>query len=193
LDSNVETHEDLIWLTPTPGRVIEIVDEQARVCPVGVIGDLRIMRTPLDASEYLNDPAATSKMFRGPYFYPGDLAVQRPDGRIRILGRAGDVLNVQGQKLPCAPIEQDLQRTLAAAEVCLFSGLDDKGEELLIIAVEAACPPPKAAMDEVVQTLNQFGAIRFAIVPNFPRTKTGTRKVDRLALRQLVWSSTAGA
>jgi acyl-coenzyme A synthetase/AMP-(fatty) acid ligase len=93
--SRVEATRDMQWLAPDDGRTIEIVDENGNVCREG---ELRLLLTEVDCTSYLDDDEASAKVFRNGYFYPGDMAVRRPDGRICILGRVDDVVNVQGKK-----------------------------------------------------------------------------------------------
>ena len=52
----------------------------------------------IDCKCYLDDDEATGKMFRDGCFCPGDMAVRRADGRVRILGRTADVLNIRGRR-----------------------------------------------------------------------------------------------
>jgi len=189
LQSMVASEEDLIWMRPPAGRVVEIVDDAGLPCSVDQPGELRVLRLPIDSEGYLDDPEATARMFRDGYFYPGDMAVRRADGRVRILGRTADVLNVRGQKLPAAPIEQEIRRILQVNEVCVFAGLDSAGREAVVVALEADQTPAQAARNTVAQSLHMFAAVHFAVVSAFPRTEGGMRKIRRLALRQMVWDA----
>ena len=96
---------DMHWLRPTISRVIRIFDENGNECPPDQEGELRIALLDIDCTGYLDDDDASARMFRDGFFCPGDIAVRRPDGRVRILGRATDVLNVRGLKIAVAPIE----------------------------------------------------------------------------------------
>ena len=184
-----QSMEDLSWITPTGNRVIEIVNEQGQTCPINEEGRLRVKLTELDTHEYLDDPEATSNAFRNGYFYPGDMAVQREDGRFRILGRVADVVNLGGKKLSVAPIEANLQSVLQVDYVCLFSGIDSSGETVIVVAIEATEPPDQDRLSHVGQELSRWGEVRFAYVSPFPRTRSGTSKIDRKRLRELVFRS----
>lgn len=187
LEARVADLDDLHCLPSTGYRTIEIVDEAGNLCPVDVEGQLRVRLSELDCSSYLDDPQASGMVFRAGYFYPGDMAVRRADGRIRILGRSADVVNFQGQKLAVAPIEQRIQTMLNVDNVCLFSGINIDGEEEVVIALESQHWPEKAALNHLGQEFAQFHQVRFAIVHPFPRTRTGFTKIDRNALRKLVF------
>lgn len=188
LNSKVTNLEDLHWLAPTGDRIVEIVDESGVICPTGKEGMLRIRLTELDCSCYMDDPEATRKAFRDGCFYPGDMAVERADGRIRILGRSTDVMNLKGQKIAVAPMEHKIQAILGVSAVCLFSGLNDAGEEEVIIALESQQPPEKSALMNLGHEFAQFEQVRFAHLQRFPRTSTGTSKIDRIALRKLIFA-----
>lgn len=181
---------DCHWLSPAPGRVIEIVDDRGIACPVDREGELRVGLTELDCAAYLDDAATSAKVFRDGYFHSGDIAVKRADGRIRILGRTVDVLNVQGQKFAAAPLEQAIQRQLGVDEVCLLTGMSEDGVEELVVALQFDRPPAKPELDAVARDFATFARVRFVVMTAFPRTPTGLRKTLRPALRKLFFPGT---
>ena len=187
------SEEDLYWLTPAPGRVIEFVDDDDRPCPVGQEGKVKVKLTETDCTGYLDDEETTERFFRDGYFYPGDLGVRRADGKIRILGRADDVLNVQGQKLLVAPLEDQVQRILGVGAVCLFAGLSNDGIDELVVAIEGGHKPDKVQIETLLRGFKQFERIRFAILDSFPRTEGGTQKVRRNVLRRQLFPGSHGA
>ena len=188
--SEFRSEEDLYWLQPAEGRTIEIVDAEDRPCPVGQEGKIRVKLIGGDCTSYLDDEAASAEFFRGGYFYPGDIGVFREDGKFRILGRAGDVLNMQGNKVPVAPIETQLQLRLGVSAVCLFSGLSDDGKDELVVAIEGDKALEKVQMDAIQQAFGKFERIRFEVLKAFPRTTGGTQKIMREELRKLVFPNT---
>src|SRR5262249_5340900 len=116
------------------------------------------------------------------FFYPGDMAVRRADGRIRILGRVDDVVNVQGQKYPVAPIEHKIQQWLDVDEVCVFSGLNASGNEELAVAVQSSRQLSRSELDAVARRCAPFERIRFTVFKEFP--KTGLGKTRRSMLKK---------
>jgi len=187
LRSTLENPDDLHWLVSSGYRVVEIVDEEGNICPADVEGELRVLVTELDCNSYLDDPETTEKVFRSGYFHPGDMAVRRSDGRIRILGRSADVVNINGQKLSVAPFEYEIQQRLGVDAVCLFSGLSSDGEVELLIAIESEYWPEKSDLSNLAEEYAHLGQARFARITKFPRTRTGTSKIDRIALRKLLF------
>ena len=181
--SNADRH----WLAPDPNRNVRIVDENGRDCPRGQQGELCCELKDIDCKAYVDDDQSNAKVFRNGFFYPGDMAVGRADGRMRILGRTADVLNVQGKKLAVAPIEMEVRRMLRVEEVCLFSGLNAAGQEELVVAIETDVELHRSTLEQVAYEFPFFTGIRFVHFKEFPRTTTGARKVHRFALRQLVF------
>jgi acyl-coenzyme A synthetase/AMP-(fatty) acid ligase len=199
LSSFFRTSDDLYWFAPYDERDVQVVDDRGAECPSGVEGDLRIGLRETDSMGYLDDDETSARFFRDGYFYPGDLAMRRDDGRIRILGRTGEVLNVGGLKLAVAPFEEAIQRHLGVEAVCLFSGLSDSGKEEVVIAIESRDALAKPALEGIVglqalaPVIAAFKEIRYAILKSFPRTRTGMNKIRRADLRKLVFERVTGS
>jgi acyl-coenzyme A synthetase/AMP-(fatty) acid ligase len=180
------TH-DMHWLTPGDGRTIQIVDERGNECPEG---ELRIPLTDIDCTSYLDDQEASAKVFRNGFFYPGDMAVRRADGRIRILGRVDDVVNVQGRKFAVTPIEHEIQQLLGVDEVCLFCGPNAAGNEELAVAIQSSRQLSRSEVEVVTRRCAPFETVRVTVFNEFPRTETETRKTRRSVLKKLVFGET---
>src|SRR5262249_31235756 len=181
--SRVTITDDIHWLTPDDRRTIQIVDENGNICREG---ELRFLLTEVDCTSYLDDAEASTKVFRNGFFYPGDMAVRRPDGRIRILGRVDGVVNLQGKKYPVAPIERAIQQLLGVDEVCLFSGLNAAGNVELAIAIQSSRQLSRSELEVVARRCAPFETVRITVFNNFPRTETETRETRRSVLRKLV-------
>jgi acyl-coenzyme A synthetase/AMP-(fatty) acid ligase len=187
LESRFRTVDDLHWLAPTDYRLTQIVDDDGRECSIGQEGELRLLLSDFDCPNYLDDEEASARAFRDGYFYPGDMAVRREDGRIRILGRTADIVVLKGKKWATAPIEQEIQRALQVDEVCLFSGLSEQGLEELIVVIQSNHEIPRSQLDAVARLFPRFEYVRFSIRSEFPRTETGLRKTKRAQLKKLVF------
>ncbi len=183
---------DMYWLALGLNRTVRIIDEKGNECPTGQEGELRIQLTDIDCKSYLDDEETNLKVFRDGFFCPGDMAVRRADGRVRILGRTGDVLNVRGIKTAVAPIELAVQRMLRVDEVCLFSGLSDDGKEEVVVVIQSDRALQKSTLDQVARKFPSFERVRFAFFKEFPRTATGTRKTQRSVLRKLIFPEQKG-
>jgi acyl-coenzyme A synthetase/AMP-(fatty) acid ligase len=186
----VESVEDLRWHRVEPNRRVEIVDENHMPLPRGQLGQVRVSQTGI--ASYLNDDAASATFFRDDWFYPGDLGVLREDGRLALFGRVTDVVNRQGDKLPAATFETEMQKHLDVDSVCLFSEQGAGADEELHVVIETPVQIDKARLQDAAQRcLGGFGAIHFHFLPELPRNEMG--KVQRLKLRQHLKSLTASA
>jgi acyl-coenzyme A synthetase/AMP-(fatty) acid ligase len=188
LSAKVNEPQDMLWFQASKGRTVQVVDENDNLCPAGGEGFLRICLCEYDVSCYLDDPTSSAQFFRNGFFYPGDMAIARADGCIRPLGRKLDVIIVGGQKMASAPLELTLQNMLDADAVCVFSGADSTGRQELVVAVKSDTVPPESILISVSDELRIFENVRFAFTREFPLTETGTQKIDRVALRRLLFS-----
>src|SRR5262249_38371340 len=188
--SEFRTKDDLHWLMPSNERLVQIIDENGRECATDEEGELRVQLSDIDCLHYLDDQETSARIFRDGFFYPGDMAVRRQDGRIRILGRFADVMILRGQKLAVAPIEQAIQRDLKVDEVCLYSGLNEQGYEEVVVAIQSSREIEKMALETVARKFFPSERIRFSIHREFPRTETGMRKIKRALLKKLLFEET---
>jgi len=156
-----------------PGSTIEIVDAAGQVLPVGEIGRIRHRGSGM-AHEYVGNPEATSRAFRGGWFYPGDLGLLRPDGGLTLAGRESEVLNSGGVKIDPNRIDSLALQHPQVIDACSFeyaaeSGLREIGLALVTedgIDVEALVATLTAELGHAAPTL-------VARVDTIPRTATG--------------------
>jgi acyl-coenzyme A synthetase/AMP-(fatty) acid ligase len=179
--TSLDTPEDQRWHRLVPGRMVEIVDASDRPVPIGEVGQVRVS-TAGGPTGYLNDETATRAFFRDGFFYSGDLAVMRSDGRIALQGRITDVINVQGEKIPPAPIEERLGELFGLNGICLFSMQNDSGEEEIHVVLETPKPiDSERLIAALKQELRGFHRGRVYYVATLPRNDTG--KVLRQEVR----------
>ena len=185
LRSQFKNPDDLHWLTEHVSRY-EIADETGNVCPAGIEGEIRVPLQDFDCHGYLDDEEASTKFFRDGCFYPGDMGVRREDGRIRVLGRVDDVLNMGGWKIAVGPIEDAIARSVGSRSVCLFREQDARGNEEVLVAIELDRLPSEQEIKTVLAGRPGFDRFRIAVLKSFPRTQGGMTKVDRLALKKML-------
>jgi acyl-CoA synthetase (AMP-forming)/AMP-acid ligase II len=186
----LETPDDQRWHQLVDGVPVEIVDDLGRPVPPGVVGRLRVSSAG-GPTRYLHDDAASREFFRDGFFYPGDLAMIREDGRIALQGRVTAVINVRGHKISPEPIELQLKEGLGVKEVCLFSMPDAAGEEEIHVIIET---PAALAPDRLVaglrQALSGFPHAQVHYTTSLPRNAMG--KVLRQAAREQALARFAG-
>lgn len=185
--------EDQRWHSIVQDRAVEIVDDSDRPVEAGQIGRVRVA-TSGGPSGYLHNDAATATFFKNGYFYPGDLAIMRSDGRIALQGRSTDVINLNGHKVFPSPIEDRLRDLLDVNGVCLLSMQNGSGEEELHVAIETSAPLDNARLHAALKSaLEDYPKphIRVRYVRALPRNHMG--KVERQTVRARLTASLAPA
>lgn len=180
------TGEDGVGTVLSGVRVQAVDENDAPV--IGLPGRLRI-NSAGSVSGYLGTPEATQQMFKGGWFYPGDLAIVHDERRFELLGRADDLLNIRGLKFAPHALEERLRSELPVSDVCLTT-LDDKDGVTRVWVV--VVPTQKDKMEALQQQLMpllpaRFGAVKLIAVARIPRTGNGKVQRNRLneALRKL--------
>jgi acyl carrier protein len=100
---------------PIANYIVYILDENGKLLPVGVPGELCISG-PGVARGYLNRPELTAGKFNRSYesyrtyisYKTGDLARWRPDGTIEFLGRLDHQVKIRGYRIELEEIEKQL-------------------------------------------------------------------------------------
>jgi acyl-coenzyme A synthetase/AMP-(fatty) acid ligase len=181
----LETEEDHRWHRILPQRVVEVVSDSDRPVSAGEIGRVRV-GTKDGPTGYLGDEAATKLHFKDDYFYPGDLAIARTDGRIALQGRSTDVINARGLKIFPEPLEDRLCEVLDVRGVCLISMQNESGEEELYVAIETPTPINARLLRTALgRALKAFPRTNVRFFPSLPRNDMG--KLSRQDVRaQLV-------
>ncbi len=165
-----------------PGPGIEV-----RVDPD--TGEL-LVRSPYAMRGYFRDPERTRAAYRDGYFRTGDAAEIRPDGRVRLVGRLGDMINRGGIKISPLEIERAFMERpdISAA---LATGVPDpvRGEALHVYVVprDNAALDPAALLDWARERMDRTKVPDGIVVgTDIPTGRTG--KADRAALRARIRS-----
>ena len=170
--------------TLVPGAEVRIVDEHGCDRPLGETGLIRV-RTETMVEGYYNDPAQTAANFVDGWFRTSDLGVMPARGRLVILGRADDMLNIGGVKFLPAPIEARIKTIDGVADAVLVS-VEGAGEvATVLVAIEAANGTPPPGIKEHLNPILWPYVRTFAVLitPQFPRTDNGkVRRKDVAAM-----------
>ncbi|MDB5641668.1 MAG: hypothetical protein JWN07_985 [Hyphomicrobiales bacterium] len=180
--TKVTNAEDLLWHSVHPHRRIEIVDEAGNSVPDGTEGILRVRQESYTAKRYHDDPVATAAHFRDGYFYPGDLAMRRADGRVRVLGRVADVLFIKSDRFPVGPVEAEIQQIAGCLDACVFARQNALTQTEILIALEADAAPAPERVQKLKAMFTTVDAVHVSAYTAFPKTTGG--KTDRAALRE---------
>ncbi len=173
---------------PHPGVELKLVDADRKPLPPGEPGELAY-RGPNVFLGYL-DPEMTARSFDSEgFFYSGDMAVIRPDGYIRIVGRSKEIIIRGGENISPAEIEEVLCHHPKIKAVTLV-GLPD--ERLGQRACAAIIPQDGQVitLQDVVQYLSDRDVAKFKVpervelFSDFPRSATG--KIQKNVLRDRI-------
>jgi acyl-CoA synthetase (AMP-forming)/AMP-acid ligase II len=180
----IEQPEDLHSHRIHSSVELEIVDFSDIPVPRGEVGTVRL-RTPESVSGYLGDEEASRRFFRDGFFYPGDLGLIEPDGRLVLRGRTSNVINVLGTKVAAEPIEEALAERLGAEGVCIFSAQDGSAEEEIHVAIQSKHPITAEALASSLKAeLPRFPHAQVHFFAALPRNAMG--KIDRAAINRQI-------
>jgi len=165
-----------------PGVEVEIVDERGTPLPHGQTGAIRIATDSM-VEGYLDDPETTARMFRDGWFYPGDVGVLQGPRRLQVLGRADELLNVGGEKLSPAELEEQIIAEAGIDDVGVCTIADAEGIEQLCIAVSGTIATDTKALERIGQLTGaaRIGKVFVVGIGQIPRTSTG--KIQRALLK----------
>jgi acetyl-CoA synthetase len=111
---------------PGPGTVIELLDDDLRPVGAGEEGVLCVRRAshPGMMKEYWRKPEQTAAIFRGPWYYSGDVLSRDADGYCWFKGRNDDVMNASGYRISPFEVESCLVSHPAVLEAAAVESPD---------------------------------------------------------------------
>jgi fatty-acyl-CoA synthase len=136
---------------------------------------------------YFKDEAATGQAFAGGWFHSGDLAVLQPDGYVKIVDRAKDIIISGGENISSIEVEDALYRHPAVMAVAVVAAPDEKWGEVPLAFVELR-PGAEASEAELIAHCRAHLA-RFKVPKTIafgPLPKTPTGKIQKYLLRARV-------
>jgi o-succinylbenzoate---CoA ligase len=135
---------------------------------------------PMLASGYLGQPEATAEAFAGGWFHTSDLG-RWTDDRLRVLGRADDVITTGGAKVHPAAVERVLVARPGVRAACVVGLPDPEWGQLVAAAVVLDAPPnvpAGKARNGAVHT--ELDAATRAELSTAVRTELGAPSVPKL-------------
>jgi len=141
---------------------------------------------------YLKNPKATEEAFAGGWFHSGDLAVQYPDGYIKIKDRSKDIIISGGENISSIEVEDVLYRHPAVLAAAVVAKLDARWGETPCAFVELKAGAVVTAEEIVAhckQHLAGFKVPRAVVFGEIPKTATG--KIQKFELRRQAGSAAA--
>jgi crotonobetaine/carnitine-CoA ligase len=139
------------WPTPGCDADVRALGSRAPAAP-GAVGEITVGGRPgveLFAG-YLDDPETTAAAFAAGRLRTGDHAVADADGRVRFVGRAGDVLKVAGENVAAAEVEGVLMTHPGVLDAAVVGRPDPVRDEVPVAHVVRAAGHGGLAGDELL-------------------------------------------
>jgi fatty-acyl-CoA synthase len=141
---------------------------------------------------YLKNPKATQEAFAGGWFHTGDLAVQYPDGYIKIKDRSKDIIISGGENISSIEVEDVLYRHPDVLAAAVVAKPDPKWGETPCAFIElkaGAKTTPEEIVAHCRKHLAGFKVPKAVVFGELPKTSTG--KIQKFELRKKAGSATA--
>jgi acetyl-CoA synthetase len=182
---------------PGPGTHIELLDDDLNPVPVGQPGVLCVRRDthPGMMLEYWRKPEQTAEIFRGPWYYSGDVLVCDEDGYFWFQGRNDDLIKASGYRIAPFEVESCLVAHPAVLEAAAVESPDAVRGRVVkaFVVLRAGVAPGEVLTHELQEWAKRHMAgykypRKIEFVDTLPKTTSG--KIKRRELRQLEFATT---
>jgi fatty-acyl-CoA synthase len=172
---------------PLPWSHVALLDGRNQPVADGEPGEICV-RGPLVMTGYRNAPELNAAVFNGGWLHTGDVAVNDPDGFLRIVDRKKDMIVSGGFNIFPRELEDVLAGHPAVAQAAVLGLPDPKWGEAVTAAVTLR-PGASVSADELIALVTEHkGAFqapkRVAFLDAIPETAVG--KPDKKALRTIL-------
>ena len=164
---------------PEVSTKIRLLDADGNEVPDGETGEL-CFENPY-VRGYVNLPEETAKAFREGFYHSGDLARKDADGNYVLLGRSGDMIKINGNRIEPAEIEAAICQVLGI-KWAAARGFEDNGKSFL-----CAYYTEKVKFDQEELRNELMRRLPYYMIPSYyvrikkvPLKANG--KMDRMAL-----------
>ena len=173
--------------SPCEGFAVRVIDpETGKDQPTGTPGEL-LVRTRYMMQGYYRKPEETARALDSDgWFHTGDMAVLRPDGYLRFVGRYKDMLKIGGENVDPMEVEGYLLQHPGVAQVAVVSYPDPRLSEVAVAFVQRTAGAAVTA-DEIIAAcrgrIASFKIPRAVIfLDELPVTSSG--KIQKAQLRE---------
>jgi fatty-acyl-CoA synthase len=191
--SRLMSRQGVGMITADEARVVASYGHSDRLVDVpadGVTMGEIVMRGNTVMKEYFRDPEATAVAFKGGWFHSGDLGVRYPDGYIKLLDRAKDIVISGGENISTVEVEHALASHPAVADVAVIAVPDERWGErpkAFVVLTVGRSAGQAELISHVKEHIAKFKAPKSVdFVLELPRTSTG--KIRKDLLRKAEWA-----
>ena len=158
---------------------IHLLSEDGTEVPEGETGELCFVNPYVRG--YINLPEETARAFRDGLYHTGDLARRDENGNLLLLGRTGDMIKINGNRIEPAEIEAAVKQALGI-DWCAARGFEEDGKSYLCAYYTADVKvDPAALREELLKRLPYYMIpAYFMKIDSVPLKASG--KLDRRAL-----------
>lgn len=169
-----------------PGTEVEVVDENGQPLPSGVPGQLRVKSEAM-VEGYLDDPEATRRFFRDGWFYPSDIAVLDGPRRVKIIGRADEIIATISGKYAPSDLEALVMARLGEGDVAVLTLGDKDGiEDVVYVAIAGARLGHQELLARVTQAFDSLVVGKFVVVVTEAIPRNAAGKIQRARLKEAI-------
>lgn len=167
-----------------PGVDIRLIDANGNAVADGEPGEVTF-KSRYTTLGYWRRPEATADAFTADgYFKSGDLAIRRPDGRYRIVGRLKEMYKSGGYNVYPREVELVLEAHPAVIQAAVVSVADPLWQEIGVayVTLSEAVTPADLETYCRQRLANYKIPKRIILEPNMPLLPIG--KIDKMALKR---------
>ncbi|HWB84097.1 MAG TPA: AMP-binding protein [Bryobacteraceae bacterium] len=166
---------------PATGPEIAVMGEDGSLLPAGCAGEV-VIRGETVTRGYLSPPSARETAFRNGWFRTGDEGRLDNDGYLTLIGRLKEMINVAGEKVAPAEVDEILLQHPAVGQASAFGvPCSTMGERVYAAVVLRGAADERELRRFVRDRLAKFKVPeKILIVDEIPKGATG--KVQRVSL-----------
>jgi fatty-acyl-CoA synthase/O-succinylbenzoic acid--CoA ligase len=165
-----------------PDVQVMIVDDRGMPVPPGQTGLIRV-RSDTMTDGYIGAPALTEAAFIDGWYHTNDLGFQPSPETLVVVGRADEMLNIGGMKVPPGPVVEQIRAIDGVLDAMVTTVVNAQGMEALLVAIETGSDGGPLGLEAAINPIIQRYASRYVLLPlaAFPRTET--RKIRQEGIR----------
>lgn len=175
---------------PTPGNVVDIINEDGEVVAVGEVGNIAVhASTPALFKGYLYDTERTKMQYCGEWFLTGDRARKDEDGYFWFEGRSDDMIISSGYTIGPFEVEDALIKHETVKECAVVASPDEIRGTVVkaFVVLQESYEPTETLVEQLQQHVKSLTAPykyprKIEFLQELPKTVSG--KIRRAHLRQ---------